>query len=89
MGGLDFLRRLRDDPFGAVIPTIVATAVTTTMLRAYGRELHSLGAETLTKAFDLDDLLSRAARCQSARGRCADARRPTVATTLAPVSHPI
>jgi DNA-binding response OmpR family regulator len=66
--GLPFLRRLRAEPAAEGVEVLVCTAATG-LLRAHAAELDALGAATLDKPFDLDDLLTRAqALCTRAVG---------------------
>jgi two-component system, OmpR family, response regulator len=57
LGGLDLLRRLRDDPEGGMIPAIVCTALSASALSAVASELLDLAVKLVVKPFDLDELL--------------------------------
>ena len=63
--GLQALRLIREHPETSATPVLICSA-DRAALRNYAEDWHALGCETLTKPFDLDDLLERVARLMEA-----------------------
>ncbi|MGI8856319.1 MAG: response regulator [Thermomicrobiales bacterium] len=65
--GLTVLRLIREHPETATLPVLICSA-DRTALDDYADDWHALGCETLTKPFNLDEMLARVARLAGEEG---------------------
>lgn len=73
LAGLDFLRRLREDPEGRAVPVVASTPASLIDMDRFGDELRALGVPIFDGLSQYDDLLA-AARDATSEGRRATSR---------------